>query len=120
MSSIKEFRIDAFSYPMDSSHLIIKSDGEIRTFIGNKVLVSKMKSKAKFFKELENALILDFKSLGDYKESKQYYHISVIYDDGKEESHFYIENLSSNNQIYIKDVLIRYVLPENLIDVVSS
>ncbi len=120
MTNIKEFRIDAFSYPMDSSHLIIKNDGEIRTFIGNKVKVSKIKSKAKFFKELESALILDFKSLGSYREAKKYYHISLIYDDSKEESHFYIDTLKSNNQNYIRDVLIKYVAKENLIDVVTD
>lgn len=118
MAKLKEFRIDAFSYPMNSSHLIINGKGEIKVFSGMAVKVSRIKKLQSFLQALDSALILDFKALGKYKEAENHYHISVIYDDDSEESHYYIDNLVKNSQNSLRDVLIKYIDNEYLIDVV--
>lgn len=50
MAKLKEFRIDAFSYPMNSSHLIINGKGEVKTFSGMNVKISKIKNFNHFYK----------------------------------------------------------------------
>lgn len=120
MARIKEFRIDAFSYPMNSSHLVINDLGNVKTFNGINVKLSKIKKKVHFFNELEGALLLDFKNLYNYKETDNYYHISVIYDDGQEESHFYKDTLKSNAQDTLIAVLKKYIDKDYLIDVVKD
>lgn len=118
MSNIKELRIDAYHYPFHASHLIIKSSGLIETIKNNDVKQMKIPRKVKFFKELELALILDFKMLNTFKESENYYHISVLNEDGTEESHFYHDNLYVNNQLLLRNTLIGYIDKSMLIDVV--
>ena len=62
MAKLKEFRIDAFSYPMNSSHLIINGKGDVKTFSGMNVKISKIKKLQSFLQALDSALILDFKA----------------------------------------------------------
>lgn len=118
MANIKEFRIDAFSYPMKSSHLVISGKGQVRTYSGVNVKIFKIKRFSAFLNELDSALILDFKALGNYIEAQNHYHISVIYDDDSEESHYYVDNLFANSQNSIRDVLMKYIDKEFLIDAV--
>lgn len=49
MAKLKEFRIDAFSYPMNSSHLIINGKGDVKTFSGMNVKISKIKKTSIIF-----------------------------------------------------------------------
>ena len=114
MAKLKEFRIDAFSYPMNSSHLIINGKGDVKTFSGMNVKISKIKKLQSFLQALDSALILDFKALGKYKDAENHYHISVIY----EESHYYVDNLVKNSQNSLRDVLIKYIDKDYLIDAV--
>lgn len=118
MNNIKELRIDAYNYPFFASHLIIKQSGYVEVIKDNKVRQTKIKAKKKFFQELEGALLLDFKMISQYKESKNYYHISILYDDDTEESHFYRDNLYMNHQVNIRSVLMKYIEELFLIDVV--
>lgn len=120
MAKLKEFRIDAFSYPMQSSHLVINGNGEIKCFSGVNVKVTKIKKLQAFLQALDSALILDFKALGKYKEADNHYHISVIYDDDTEESHYYIDNLVRNSQNSLRDTLIKFIDKNYLIDVVTE
>ena len=109
MAKLKEFRIDAFSYPMNSSHLIINGKGDVKTFSGMNVKISKIKKLQSFLQALDSALILDFKALGKYKDAENHYHISVIYED---------DNLVKNSQNSLRDVLIKYIDKDYLIDAV--
>lgn len=118
MAKLKEFRIDAFSYPMNSSHLIINGKGDVKTFSGMNVKISKIKKLQSFLQALDSALILDFKALGKYKGAENHYHISVIYEDDTEESHYYVDNLVKNSQNSLRDVLIKYIDKDYLIDAV--
>lgn len=118
MAKLKEFRIDAFSYPMNSTHLIISGKGDVKSFSGMNVKITKIKKLQSFLQALDGALILDFKALGKYKDAQNHYHISIIYDDDTEESHYYVDNLVKNSQNSLRDVLMKYIDKEHLIDVV--
>lgn len=118
MTKLKEFRIDAFSYPMNSTHLIIGGKGDVKSFSGMNVKITKIKKLQSFLQALDGALILDFKALGKYKDAQNHYHISIIYDDDTEESHYYVDNLVKNSQNSLREVLMKYIDNEYLIDVV--
>ena len=77
MAKLKEFRIDAFSYPMNSSHLIINGKGDVKTFSGINVKISKIKKLQSFLQALDSALILDFKALGKYKDAENHYQLML-------------------------------------------
>lgn len=118
MKSIKEFRIDGACVPLISEHLIIHSSGDVEIIKNANVKLYKISKKTKFFKELDSALTLDFKMMNRYIQTPTYYHISVIYDDDTEESHFYIDNLQANNQLQLRSVLMSYIEPSLLIKAV--
>lgn len=120
MKQIKEFRIDQESYPFLSAHLIIRQNGNVEVIKGSNVKHTKIGKKVRFFKELDDALVLDFKMMNHYVQTENYYHISIIYDDDTEESHFYIDNLARNNQLSIRNVLMTYLDKEFQISAVTE
>lgn len=117
MSNLKYFRIDAIKN-FESQHLVISSNGNVESTRGNVIKCTKISKKKSFFNELDGALILDFKMMNHYIKANNYYHISVIYDDDTEESHFYLDNLFKNSQMSIRSVLMKYLENEYLIDAV--
>lgn len=120
MRRFKEFRIDSARAPFDSQHLIIRDNGFVEVIKNTTVKNTVVKKKESFFKELDSAIILDFKMMMHYVQNPNNYHISIIYSDDTEESHFYIDTLQSNNQLNIRSVLMKYLEPSFLIDVVTK
>lgn len=120
MKKLKELRIDAYNYPFHASHLVIKENGNLEVIKDNRIYQTKLSKKTKFLQELEGALILDFKMISKYSQAKNYYHISILYEDDTEESHFYKENLFDNNQLTLRSVLMTYIPEKFLIDVVLA
>ena len=120
MKKIKEFRIDSLTEPFLSEHLIINSNGNVVKMANGGIKAFKISKKDKFFKELDSALTLDLKMMSHYVNTPNYYHISVIFEDDTEESHFYIDDLESNNQLSLKSVLIRYLDSSVLTTVINN
>lgn len=118
MKKIKEFRIDATQMPFVSEHLIIQDTGDVEVIKNTKVKLTKIGKKAQFFKELDTALTLDFKMMTRYIQTPNYYHISIIFADETEESHFYVDNLQANSQLSLKSVLMNYLDKDFLIKAV--
>ncbi len=120
MKPIKEFRIDAACVPLISEHLIIHRSGDVEIIKNTNIKLTKIGKKTKFFKDLDSALTLDFKMMNRYIQTPNYYHISVIYEDDTEESHFYIDNLQANNQLSLRSVLMNYIDKDLLIKAVTD
>ena len=81
---------------------------------GNYLLTNKLAIQATD----ENIKQVEAEKEKEKEDAENHYHISVIYEDDTEESHYYVDNLVKNSQNSLRDVLIKYIDKDYLIDAV--